>query len=87
MTGKIDEGFVDRKGIGVILLGLWRTVEHGLHRFVLAAHGHVPTDDTAGVSIHVGYDVHFVFFAPMKVNAGGMSGNRSLSAFTQLAMV
>ena len=61
MTGKIDEGFVDRKGIGIILLGLWRTVEHGLHRLIVTANDHIPSDDTARVTVNVGYDVDFVF--------------------------
>ena len=100
VAGKVDERFVDRKGIGIILFGLRRTVEQGLHGGVVTGKNDVPADNTAAVTVYVSDDVRFVFLAPMKVNSssnslttngcsgtGGLSGSRLACAVTQFATV
>jgi hypothetical protein len=86
MTGKVDQRFINGEGIGVVLLGLGRTVKHGLQGPVITLKHHIPTDDTMGGAVYIGDDVRFVFLFPMKVNnssnsltASGTAGTGGLS--------
>src|SRR5215212_10225330 len=53
----IVECVVGRKGIGVVLFGLWSSFQAGLQSFRSSLTHHIPTQHTAGLAIHNGYDV------------------------------
>ncbi len=73
LAGEIDERFVGRESIGIMLFCLGRTVEHGLPGGVVTGKNDIPTDDTAAVTVYVGDDVCFIFLAPMYVNSSSNS--------------
>lgn len=75
----ILQGVVDRKGIRVILLGLWSAFQAGLHGLRSSFQDHIPTQHAMRVSVYNRQNVDFVFFAPIKVY------NSSNSAFLTLS--
>ncbi len=75
----VIQRIVDWKGIAIVLFGLRSPLQTGLQSGAGSFADHIPTQDTARVSVNYGQNVDFVFFCPTKVY------NSSNSAFLTLA--
>lgn len=69
----IVECVIDWKGVRIVMFGLRSAFQASLQGFCSSFENHIPTQDTAGVSIYNGEDIDFVFFLPTKVNNSSSS--------------